>query len=502
MRTDRACIPLLALALCVTAGCASSDAGAGEGADASGASVADASRDGDATPDRPPNLVFIMVDDLGWGELGCYGQTRIATPNIDRLAREGTRFTTAYAGSPVCAPSRCVLLTGLHGGHAVVRDNREMGGWAEGDPEGQMPLPPGTTTIGTLLQARGYVTACIGKWGLGGPGSSGEPNAQGFDHFFGHLCQRIAHNQYPTHLWRDGERVELPGNTWGNVVGETYAHDLMADDALRFVDEHADVPFFLDLSFHLPHLALQAPDDELLARYEGAFDDPPYDGGKGYLPNAHPRATYAAMVSRIDRDVGRLLERLAALGLDDDTLVLFTSDNGPTYDVGGADSDFFASAGTLRGRKGSVYEGGLRVPLLARWPGHVPAGRVTDVVASFPDVLPTLVELAGGAPPAGGDGISLAPTLLGVPGQRARSHVYVEFPGYGGQQMLRFGDWSAVRRDLAKGNTRVELYDLAVDPDQRHDVADAHPDVVARALEVMRVEHVPSAEFPLKGVDE
>lgn len=453
-----------------------------------------------STNARPPNVVFIMADDLGWGELGCYGQQKIETPRLDRLAREGLRFTQFYAGAPVCAPSRCVLLTGRHPGHAIVRDNFERGGWGPNEPEGQFPLPPGTETLGTAFQRGGFATAAIGKWGLGGPGTSGEPNRQGFDLFYGYLCQRVAHNLFPTHLWRNTEREDLPGNTWGNAVGETYAHDRMTEEALAFVRAQRERPFFLYLPYHLPHLALQAPQDAL-EPYVGRWDDPPYDGKKGYLPHPTPRAAYAAMVTRIDRDVGRLLDLLHELGLEENTAVFFTSDNGATYDVGGADSPFFDSAGPLRGAKGSVYEGGLRVPLIVRWPGHVPAGATTDRIAAFYDVLPTLTELAGLPAPTTSDGESFLPTLLGRE-QEARGPVYWEFPGYGGQQAVRHGRWKAVRRNLREGKLTLALYDLENDVGERIDVAAQHPDLVRRMEALMRSEHVASSDFPLPLLDD
>jgi arylsulfatase len=454
-----------------------------------------------AAAGRRPNIIFILADDLGWAELGCYGQTKIRTPNIDRIAAEGIRFTQHYAGSPVCAPSRCVLLTGLHAGHALVRDNRENGGWGPDQPEGQLELTASTVTVGHLLQRAGYTTAVVGKWGLGGPGSTGEPNRQGFDHWYGYLCQRVAHNHYPTHLWRDGRRENLDGNTWGNPTGRRYAPDLMAADALRFIERNRDRPFFLYLAFTVPHLAIQVPDDAL-AEYRGAWPDPPYDGGKGYLPHPAPRAGYAAMVTRMDRDVGRILDLLTRLDLDDDTIVMFSSDNGATYDIGGADSPFFESCGPLRGRKGSVWEGGIRVPLVARWPDRIAPGRVTDHVSAFWDLLPTLMDLADLDPPAGLDGISFAPTLLGEGGQRASAYLYWEFPGYSGQQAVRLGDWKGVRQQMRKGNTAIALFNLADDVGERNDVAPLHPEIVERIERIMREAHTPSRKFPPPLLDD
>lgn len=453
----------------------------------------------DAQKDRP-NLILIVADDLGWGEVGCYGQEKIRTPHLDALAAEGVRFTDFYAGAPVCAPSRCVLLTGLHSGHAQVRGNTEGGGWDADSVEGQRPLLPGTTTLGTLLQQAGYATACVGKWGLGGPDSTGAPEHQGFDHFFGFLCQRRAHNFYPLHLWKDGEKVHFPEHTWKNLTGEHYAHDLMTEDALGWVRAQRDRPFFLYLPYTIPHLALQVPEDSL-AEYRGLWEDPPYEGGKGYLPHPTPRAAYAAMVTRMDRDIGRLVALLEELGLRERTLVVFTSDNGPTFDIGGADSPFFDSTGPFRGRKGSVFEGGLRVPLIASQPGQVDGGRVVDHVAAFEDILPTFAELAGATVPEGLDGLSFVPTLLGEGEQRERPYLYWEFASYRGQQAVREGRWKAVRRNLVDGEIRTMLFDLEADPAESVDRAAEFPEVVDRLEGRMRAEHRFSPEYPLPAVD-
>lgn len=428
----------------------------------------------------PPNILLILCDDLGYSEVGCYGQQKIRTPNIDRLAAEGMRFTQFYAGSPVCAPSRCTLLTGKHTGHAYVRDNQEV------QPEGQIPIPADTATVATALKQAGYTTACIGKWGLGGPGSTGEPNAHGFDHFFGHLCQRVAHNHYTDHLWRDGRRVDLEGNTADNLVGRQYAPDLMAEDALRFIRDHKDGPFFLDFATPLPHVSLQVPADSMRP-YVGTLDDAPYDGKKGYLPHETPHAAYAGMVSRVDDYVGRIMALLRELNLDQNTLVLFTSDNGPTIRVGGADSAYFHSADGLRGLKQDVYEGGIRVPLIARWPGHVMAGAKTDQVGAFWDVWPTLAEITGAPPPKDGDGLSLAPTLLGHPAdQKPHEYLYWEYHSQGGSQALRMGDWKAVRNKRnGHPDAHAELYDLKADPGEQKDLAAEHPELVRKALRLM-----------------
>ncbi len=452
-----------------------------------------------------PNIVFILADDLGYGELGCYGQTKIKTPNIDRLAREGMRFTQHYSGSPVCAPSRCTLLTGKHTGHAYVRDNKEMGGWGPDEPEGQLPLPADTITIATLLQANGYATGGFGKWGLGGPGSTGHPNNQGFDHWYGYLCQRIAHNYYPTHLWRNDEKHILRGNEYfaahqriaeapadpdgyDRFRGEQFAPDLMIGDALQFVREHKNEPFFLYYATPVPHVAIQVP-DESLEPYLGAWEETPYLGDRGYLPHPTPRAAYAAMISRMDRDVGSLLALLDELGLADNTIVMFSSDNGPTFN-GGSDAKFFESAGPLRGLKASLYEGGIRVPLIVRWPGKTPAKSVTEHISAFWDFLPTICDVTGIDVPSGIDGVSMLPTLLGNP-QREHAYLYWEYKGH---QVVRQGRWKAIRK---KGLDAIELYDLQSDIAESRDVAADQEALVARLSQIMQQARTESEHFPL-----
>ncbi|MCH2101866.1 MAG: arylsulfatase [Planctomycetes bacterium] len=450
-------------------------------------------------PPARPNIVFVLADDLGWAELGSYGQTKIRTPCLDELAEGGMRFTQHYAGAPVCAPSRCVLMTGMHPGHAYVRDNTEGGGWGPDSVEGQRPLLPDTATIGTVLQGAGYATACIGKWGLGGPDSTGAPERQGFDHFFGYLCQRRAHNFYPTHLWKDGEKISLKGNEWGNLVGDHYAHDLMTEDALEWVRINHDQPFFLYLPYTIPHLALQVPDDSL-AEYSGLWEDPPYKGGKGYLPHPEPRAAYAAMVTRMDRDIGRVVDLLNELGVRENTIVMFASDNGATFDIGGADSPFFDSCGPFRGRKGSVWEGGIRVPLIANWPGKIEAGKVSDHLSAFWDLMETCAELAGIEAPRN-DGISFLPTLLGKGKQQQHRYLYWEFPGYRGQQAMRWGRWKAVRRNLVSGEIRTQLFDIREDPGESRDLSLSQSEVLAQMEVWMEEAHTPSAEYPLQSID-
>ena len=437
---------------------------------ASTGSEAGGSRSAGAAPSRP-NVVLVFVDDLGAGELGCYGQEHIQTPNIDRMAREGMRFTRFYAGAPVCGPSRCVLMTGKHLAHATVRNNQPLG------EEGQLPISASETTLAEVLEDAGLTGGAFGKWGLGMPGSDGDPLARGFDRFFGYNCQKHAHNFYPRYLWDDDERRPLEGNDRG-LTGAQYSHDLIDDELEAFVRANAERPFFVYMPSTLPHLALQVP-DETLALYDGAFEETPYTG-RSYLPHPTPRAAYAAMITHLDRSVGRLLRLLDELGLAEETLVLFTSDNGPTHVKAQVDVDFFDSAGGLRGLKGSVYEGGLRVPLVARWPGQVEAGCESDHICAFQDLMPTLADVTGGSCPENIDGLSFLPTLLGRTAEQELHDTLVwDFPGYGGQHAVLAGRWKLVRRGLRKkGNSAWELYDLVEDPTESRDLAGAHPELV------------------------
>jgi arylsulfatase A len=469
---------------------------------------------------RPPNIVFILADDLGYAELGSFGQKKIRTPHLDRLAAGGMRLTQHYSGNAVCAPSRCVLMTGMHPGRAWVRNNREV------QPEGQTPIPSSTVTVAALLKKKGYATGAFGKWGLGPPGSEGDPLKQGFDRFYGYNCQRHAHNFYPTYLWDDDRRVDLdnppfaahqrlpddadPSDpaSYARYAGKEYGPDLIADQALRFIREHKDRPFFLYFPSLVPHLALQVPEDSL-AEYKGKWPDPPYPGGKGYLPHHTPRAAYAAMVTRFDRDAGRMMALIKELGLEENTIFVFTSDNGPTFDRhGGSDSFFFESAGPLRGFKGSLYEGGIRVPTIVAWKGRVAPGTVSDYVSGFEDWMPTLLELIG-APdlaPGGIDGISVAPVLLGKE-QPARPFLYREFPASGGQQSIRVGDWKAVRQNLmprgkeARPNLHLELYNLKEDIGETTDVSAKHPELVAKLDQLMKEQRTRSELFPIPALD-
>lgn len=480
-------------------------------------------------PERP-NIVYILADDLGYAELGCYGQEKIRTPHIDRLAAEGMRFTQHYCGNAVCAPSRCNLMTGKHPGHAAIRNNsrpkgledlREKYGW---EFPGQEPIPEAEVTIAEMLKRAGYATAAVGKWGLGHMGTTGDPNTQGFDLFFGYNCQGHAHSYYPGHLWRNRAKIRLdndppvPGHArlpddadphdpaaYMPFKGKDYAPDHMIDAALQFIRENRDGPFFLYFPSTIPHLALHIPDEEL-APYLGKWDETPFSGQTGYTPHMTPRAAYAAMISRLDKDVGRIMALLEELELSDKTIVMFSSDNGTTHLDSEVDHVFFQSVGPLRGLKGSLYEGGIRVPMIARWPGRIRPFTQSDHLSAFWDVLPTLAELAGATPPEGIDGISFAPTLLGMPEkQRQHEHLYWEFPGYGGQQAVRMGPWKGVRQNMLRaGNPeplRIELYNLRDDIGESKDLAARHPEMVARIERIMADEHVPSERFPMPPID-
>ncbi len=433
---------------------------------------------------RPPNIIFIMTDDLGYQELGCYGQKKIKTPNIDQLAAEGMKFTDYYSGSAVCAPARCNLVTGKHGGHAYVRDNGEIGGWDTYN--GQTPLPAGQENFATLLKKQGYATGAFGKWGLGRVDSTGDPLEQGFDRFFGYNCQRHAHNLYPRFLVDDKKKRTLEGNTRG-LTGKHYAPQVIADEMLEFVRDKKDQPFFVYYPTVLPHLALQAPQADIDA-YKGKWDDPPYKGGS-YLPHPTPKSCYAAMVTFVDKQVGRLMALLKELGLDDNTIVFFTSDNGTTHLKKQVDYEFFESVGELRGLKGALYEGGIRVPMVAHWPGKIKAGTVTDLPSAHYDVLATLADLTGVKAPADTDGISFLPTLMSKPRkQKKHDYLFWDFAGYGGQLAVRMGKWKGIKRNLRKKpNAPLELYDLEKDIAESTNVAADYPEV-AKKIEMIMLE--------------
>lgn len=476
--------------------------------------VTPAFADEQAQKRRVPNIVLMLADDLGYGDLGAFGQEKIKTPRLDQLAKDGMRLMHHYSGNAVCAPSRCVLMTGMHPGHALVRNNVQV------KPQSQYPLPEGTITLPQLLKAHGYATGAFGKWGLGGDDTTGEPMKQSIDRFYGYYCQGVAHNYYPTFLWDNAtkqplnnpafdSKQKLPDDadpndpkSYERYRGKQFAPDLIVEEALKFVKAHKDEPFFLYFPTTIPHLALQVPEDGLAA-YKGAFpDDPPYLGGKGYLPNHTPRATYAAMVSRLDRDCGRIFDLISELGLDENTIFVFSSDNGPLNDrYAGTDTDFFNSKRNLRGFKGSLYEGGVRMPTFVRWKGKIEPGSLSYRVTGFEDWLPTLLDLAGLGKeiPKGLDGISFKAALEGRV-MTPRPFLYREFPAYGGQQSVRVGEWKAVKQGLTKGPAEIELYNLRTDESESNNVASSNPDIVAKLSAIMDQEHVPNKDFPIKGL--
>jgi arylsulfatase A len=428
-----------------------------------------------AAPAAQPNLIFILSDDLAQGDVGVYGQKLIRTPRLDRMAREGTRYTQAYCGTTVCAPSRASLMTGLHSGHGPIRGNWEV------PIEGQLPLPAATVTVAQVLKGAGYATAVMGKWGMGMFDTTGSPLKKGFDHHFGYNCQRHAHSYFPTYLYRDGQRFDLPGND-GQTVGPIYAQKLIQEDVLQWVRAQRDRPFFLFYAITLPHGRFEIDDF-------GVYKDQPW---------TDQQKAYAAMVTRLDRDVGQLLDLLAELRIDDRTLVMLSGDNGSSFAPDSAMGKLFEQANNgLRGYKRELYEGGLRQAALARWPGVVPAGRVTDEPWAFWDFLPTAAELAGAKLPAGykTDGLSLVPFLKGGPAPR-REYFYWELHEQRPIQAVRFGQWKAVRPGPGRP---LELYDLTADPGETRNVAAAQTDLVARAEGYLKAAHTPDPNWPLTG---
>jgi len=456
---------------------------------------------------RVPNIIYILADDLGYGDLGCYGQQIIQTPNLDKLADNGMMFTQHYSGSTVCAPSRSSLLTGLHTGHTYIRGNHEI------MPEGQMPLSDERLTLGQMMQKAGYVTGAFGKWGLGMPGTTGDPNKQGFDLFFGYMCQRQAHRYYPEYIWENDQKYYLEGNDLTHTV--TYAQDVIQERTLEFIRENRDKPFFAYIPHLIPHAELIVPDDDILAMYYGRFEETHWgvnnttgniyagnDYGAadfdiaGYASITNPRATFAAMVTRLDHHVGEIMQLLEELGIADNTIVIFTSDNGP-HKEGGADPDFFNSAAGFRGTKRDLYEGGIRVPMIASWPRKIEPGATTDHISAFWDIMPTFAELAQTDAPEGIDGISFVPALLGKNKQPSHPFMYWEFHELGGRQAVRKGDWKLVKVNvLNPAITTTELFDLSVDPFEQNDLSGSNLNVVAELEELMRNSRRPSPQFP------
>lgn len=457
----------------------------------------------------PPNIILIVADDLGYGDLGVYGQEQIQTPNLDRMAEEGIRFLQHYSGSTVCAPSRSVLMTGLHSGRTPIRGNKEI------FPIGQYPMPYSFPTLPRLLQEQGYATGGFGKWGLGYPGSEGMPSFQGFDRFFGYLGQRRAHFYYPEFLFSDvkGEelkRVPLEGNRVSDTpnhpgsgipeIAETYAPDVIHDRAVRFLNENSDRPFFLYYPTPIPHASLEVPkeymDPYLDQNGESMFDETPFPGAH-YAPQSMPMAAYAGMVSYLDARVGDLMNRVDSLGLSDQTIFIFTSDNGSHFE-GGYHFSMLNSNGNLRGGKRDLYEGGIRVPMIIRWTGTVDGGRVTDHISGFQDLFPTLAGAAGIDLNIPVDGLSMMPLLEDEGLQPEHEYLYWEFHEQGGKQAVRKGDWKAVRLDVAQNmSSPTELYNLADDPGEQENIADMHPDRLKELTSLMHSARVPSEIFKL-----
>lgn len=474
------------------------------------------------TEPEKPNIIYFLADDLGYGEVGIYGQQKIQTPNMDALAQNGMLFTQHYSGAPVCAPARYMFLTGKHSGHSFIRGNDE---WAERgdvwnyalaskDPsfEGQRPIPNNTITIGHQLQKAGYQTGLFGKWGLGAPETDGIPTRQGFDYFYGYNCQRQAHNLYPPHLWENTEKDILNNeliaprtklDSLADPYDETsyarynqpdYAPERIHEKAINFISENKDSPFFMYYASPLPHLPLQAP-KEYVDKYREIFgEEEPYIGNRGYFPNRYPRATYAAMIDYLDYQLGDLIAKLKELDIYDNTIIILSSDNGPTY-TGGVDFDFFESSKPFAngyGRtKGYVYEGGVRVPLIASWPNKIKAGSSSDHISAFYDLMPTICDIAGVEPPQDIDGISFKSTLFGEE-QKPHEFLYWEFPSYKGQQAVRLGKWKGVRKNIFDGNLDIELYNLETDLLEQNNLADQNPEIVERIANIMIQEHEPS----------
>lgn len=459
------------------------------------------SAEGKSLETSKPNIIYILADDLGYGDLGIYGQKKFRTPNIDRLAEQGLLFTQHYSGSTVCAPSRSALMTGMHTGHTAIRGNKSN------TEEGQLPMKAEALTVAEILKQSGYVTGAFGKWGLGFIGTEGDPNKQGFDQFYGYNCQGLAHRYYPTHLWDNDQKVVLDGNDTKNTA--LYAPDLIHRKALDFIKTNAGHPFFLYVPSVIPHAELIVPKDSIWNTFENVFEETPWRKGnnygaddyrpKGYASQENPRATFAAMVSRLDRQVGDIVKLLDQLEIAENTLVIFTSDNGPHME-GGADPDFFNSSGIVRGRKRDLYEGGIRVPMIAKWPGTIEANRKTDHLSAFWDILPTVAELAGAEMPKNIDGISMVPTLKNTNKQRKHDHLYWEFHEQNGKQAVRYNDWKGVRLNVYDNpDAPIELYDLSKDIKELHNVAGDYPEIVSKMESLMKTSRTDNPDFPFTG---
>lgn len=446
---------------------------------------------------KQPNIVLILADDLGIGDLGAYGQKIIQTPNIDRLAAGGLKFTQFYSGTSVCAPSRSALMTGRHTGHTYIRGNKEI------EPEGQEPLADSVQTLAMHLKKAGYTTGAFGKWGLGMVGSSGDPNHKGFDEFFGYNCQRQSHRYYPTHLWHNDRKVVLEGNDLTRKVH--YAPQLIQEKTLEFLEKNHHKPFFLFIPTVLPHAELAGPEDAFYRKYENRFEETPHKGNDygpqatvpGYASVQKPRATYAAMVERMDHYVGEVIEKLKELNLLENTLIIFTSDNG-AHSEGGANPAFFNSTAGLRGQKRDLYEGGIRVPFIVHWPRYITRPREAGHIAAFWDLLPTFAELAGTPVTTSTDGLSLVPVLTGKGKQARHKYLYWEFHEAGGRQAVRSGNWKLVKLQVKnQDKTTYELYHLETDPAETQNLLGRKPSVYKRLRKYIDEAHIESPLFPM-----
>lgn len=435
----------------------------------------------------PINVIYILADDLGYGDLGCYGQQLIKTPHLDKMAAAGMLFTQHYAGCTVSAPSRASLMTGLHTGHTQIRGNKEV------QPEGQEPMDGNTYTLGKLFKEAGYATGIFGKWGLGYPGSESEPNAMGFDEFYGYNCQRQAHNYYPGHLWHNRKRVEFEGNQ--NNGRKTYSHDLIHNQALQYIREHKDEPFFAMLTYTLPHAEINLPHDSIYQIYENSFEEIPYDKPGSYYRSEKPHASFAAMVARLDKYVGEILLELEKQGLDKNTIVFFTSDNGP-HAEGGADPVFFKSGGPFRGIKRDLYEGGIRVPLIVWSPEYIKAGVRSEHISAFWDMMPTFADLLGIVLPERSDGLSFLPTLFSQGIQETHDYLYWEFHEQGGAQAVRKDDWKLIRQGVSSSHgSWFELYNLKNDSNESVNLVETYPRRVEELELLMNSAHIESVVF-------
>ena len=452
---------------------------------------------------KQPNIIYILADDMGIGDLGSYGQTKIHTPNLDLLATRGMKFTQHYSGSAVCAPSRSTLMTGQHTGHTPIRGNRQL----VEDEEGQVPLPKNSVTIAEILKEAGYVTGMFGKWGLGF--GEGDPNNQGFDEFYGYNDQKLAHRYYPPYLNHNQKIDSLEGNDWTHKV--TYSPDKIRDHRLQFLEDNKDKPFFAYVPLVLPHVELISPNDSIFKMYDGKFKETPYTADNKYTsdygpnivtyeysPCDKPKATYASMVTRIDAYVGEIIAKIEELGLTNNTIIMFASDNGPSPE-GGTNPDFFDSNSKFRGYKRDLYEGGIRAPFIAVWPTKIAAGSVTDHVSTFWDVLPTITEITNTKNPKEIDGISFLPTLLNKKNQEEHAHLYWEFNIRGGRKAIRKGNWKGVWNKMnLKGDKKgaFELYDLSKDVSETTNIASLHPKIVVELKGLMLSSRTTSEFFP------